>query len=163
MNSTIGRLAQWQGAWLRIKRLQVRSLRRSFFLVLFFSSTTLKAVRTRSHASPFPTSCLIILYYFLLSLLPCLYNLSVLQKWSLPTSLLISPRKWSSTRFRAHDLSQIHEVSADRIVGMEYLSADRDQGWLIALCAPFHLVHTGMPIIIRLSCCRARRPIEQEI
>jgi hypothetical protein len=26
----IGRLAQWQGAWLRIKRLQVRSLRRSY-------------------------------------------------------------------------------------------------------------------------------------
>lgn len=28
-----GRLAQWQGAWLRIKRLQVRSLRRSIFLL----------------------------------------------------------------------------------------------------------------------------------
>ena len=33
-----GRLAQWQGAWLRIKRLQVRPLRRSIFCPTFVVS-----------------------------------------------------------------------------------------------------------------------------
>ncbi|KAE8138564.1 hypothetical protein BDV38DRAFT_281870 [Aspergillus pseudotamarii] len=43
------------------------------------------------------------------------------------TSLLKSPRKWTSAQFRALNLSQSYAVAAVRIVGVEYLPADGDE------------------------------------